>query len=69
MALNVAKLQDNELQKKEQTHHAFSMTNWARKYHVDIVINRIIEMFGFDLTLIKSHPDYEKAVSFGNIRH
>jgi hypothetical protein len=68
-ALNVAKLQDNELQKKEQTQHAFSMANWARKYHVDIVINRIIATFGFDLTSIKSHPDYEKAVSFGNIKH
>jgi hypothetical protein len=69
IALNVAKLQDNELQKKERTQHAFSMANWARKYHVDIVINRIIEMFGFDLTLVKLHPDYEKALSFGNIRH
>jgi hypothetical protein len=68
-ALNVAKIQDHELQKKEQTQHAFSMTNWARKYHVEIVVNRIIAMFGFDLTLIKLHPDYETALSFGNIRH
>lgn len=69
IALNVAKIQDKKLQKKGQIQHAFSMANWARKYHVDIVINRIIAMFDFDLTLIKSHPDYEKAISFGNIKH
>ena len=68
-ALNIAKLQDNELQKKEQTQHAFSMTNWARKYHVDIVINRFIVMFGLELTCIKLHPDYDKMLSFGNVRH
>jgi DDE family transposase len=68
-ALNVAKIQDHELQKKERTQHAFSMTNWARKYHVEIVINRIIAMFGLELTSIKSHPDYDEALSFGNIKH
>ncbi|CAN5196039.1 transposase [soil metagenome] len=68
-ALNVAKIQDNEMQKKEQTQHAFSMTNWARKYHVEIVINRFISMFGFDQTLIKSHPDYDNILAFGNVRH
>ena len=31
MALNVAKLQDSELQQKEEVQHAFSMTNWASK--------------------------------------
>ena len=68
-ALNVAKLQDQEQQKKQQVQHAFSMTNWARKYHVEIVINRIIVMFGFDQTLIKLHHDYERILAFGNIRH
>lgn len=68
-ALNVAKIQDSELQKKEGVRHAFSMTNWARKYHVEIVINRFIAMFDFDQTLIKLHPDYESLLSFGNIKH
>jgi len=68
-ALNVAKIQDRELQKKKGIQHAFSMTNWARKYHVEIVINRFIAMFGFDQTLIKLHPDYDRLLSFGNVRH
>ena len=69
LALNVAKLQDNEKQKNKQTNHAFSMTNWARQYNVGIVINRIISMLGLDLTCIKSHDDYEKLLAFGNVTH
>jgi len=68
-ALNVAKLQDAAMQQEQDVQHAFSMTNWARKYHVDIIINRFISMFGFDQTSIKSHPDYESFLSFGNITH
>ena len=68
-ALNVAKFQDHELQKKESTHYAFSMTNWTRKYHVDIVLNRFITMFGLDQTLIKSHSNYDKMLTFGNVKH
>ncbi|MDR3549859.1 MAG: transposase [Candidatus Babeliales bacterium] len=69
VALNLAKLQDNEIQKNEQTEHAFSMTNWARQYHVGIVIERFISMLGLDQTLIKLHPDYENMLSFGNVKH
>lgn len=69
LALNVAKLQDNELQKQAQRQHAFSMVNWARRYHVDIVVNRIISMFGLDQTLIKLHPHYESLLAFGNVMH
>jgi len=69
VALNVAKLQDHEMQQKAQKQHAFSMTNWARQYHVEIVINRFISMLGLDQRLIKLHPDYENTLSFGNIKH
>jgi hypothetical protein len=69
LALNVAKIQDAELQKTGRTNHAFSMSNWARKYHVDIVINRFIFMFGLDQTCIKLNPNYESLISFGNIIH
>lgn len=69
LALNVAKLQDQELQKKNRVSHPFSMTNWARKYHVEFVINRFILMFGLDPTLIKLHPDYERFLEFANIIH
>lgn len=69
VALNLAKLQDNERQKEKESQHAFSMTNWARQYHVDIVINRFISMLGLDQTSIKLHPDYESVLSFGNVRH
>ena len=68
-ALNLARFQDNKLQKKEGVQHAFSMTNWARQYHVGIVVDRFISMFGFDQTLIKSHPDYESMLSFGSVKH
>ena len=69
LALNVAKIQDAELQKIKDTQHSFSMTNWTRKYHVDIVINRFVSMFDLDQTFIKSHPDYDSILSFGSIMH
>ena len=69
MALNLAKLQDNQKQQIKQTDHAFSMTNWTRQYHVAIVIDRIFSMLGFDQTLIKLHPDYENVLAFGNVKH
>lgn len=68
-ALNVAKIQDAESQKIHNVNHPFSMVNWARKYHVDIVINRFITMFGFEQTFIKSHPNYESFLEFGNVAH
>lgn len=69
LALNVAKLEDNAVQKRAGTKHAFSMTNWARKFHVEIVINRFISMFGFDPILIKLNPLYDLILSFGGIMH
>jgi len=68
-ALNVAKLQDHELQANKDTQHAFSITNWSRIYHVEIVINRFISMFGLDPTCIKSHPDFNNMLAFGNVKH
>lgn len=69
VALNVAKIQDAQLQKARAVRHSFSMANWTRRYHVDIVINRIISMLGFDQTLIKSHTNYDNLLSFGSITH
>lgn len=69
LALNVAKIQDNEEQKNKSQSYAFSIINWARKYHVEIVINQFMTMFGLDQTLIKLHPDYDSLLSFGSIRH
>jgi DDE superfamily endonuclease len=69
LALNVAKLEDGVLQKRMGLSHAFSMTNWMRKFHVEIIINRFISMFGLDLTLIKLNPLYDAMLSFGNILH
>jgi len=69
LALNVAKIQDNEEQKKQNQAYAFSIMNWARKYHVEIVINRFMIMFGLDPTSIKLHPGYDSLLSFGNVRH
>lgn len=68
-ALNVAKLQDAELQSTKNTKHAFSMTNWSRIYHVEIVINQFIAIFGLDPTFIKSHPNFNSMLAFGNVKH
>jgi len=68
-ALNIAKFQDNELQEKNKTHYAFSMTNWSRVYHVEIVINRFISMFGLEPTFIKSNPGFNNMLTFGNVQH
>ncbi len=69
LSLNVAKLEDAKKQQKQKTQHSFSMSNWARKYHVQIVTNRFISMLGFDLTCIKLHPNYEKVLELGRINH
>ena len=68
-ALNFARLHDAKNQKIVQTKYPFSMINLTRQYHVEIVINRIFCMLGFDLTSIKSHPDFQKALAFGNVKH
>lgn len=69
VALNFAKLKDSEIQKKHSFSHAFSMANYTRQYHVNIVIDRIISMFDFDPTLIKSHPQFNNLVEFANVKH
>lgn len=68
-ALNVAKIKDSQTQAAQATRNPFSMNNYFRKYHVEIVINRFISMFGFDQTSIKLHPKYQEFLSFGSIRH
>jgi hypothetical protein len=66
-ALNSIKIQDVALQKINVTSYPFSMASWSRKYTVDIFVNRIISMLNLDQTLIKSHPNYDNALSFGRI--
>jgi Archaeal putative transposase ISC1217 len=68
-ALNTIKIQDIALQKINATSRPFSMASWSRKYTVDIFINRIISTLGLDQTLIKSHPNYDNALSFGRINY
>ena len=55
-ALNVARIQDSKMQKSRGVQYPFSMANWTRQYHVRIIAERFISMFGFDQTYIKSHP-------------
>jgi hypothetical protein len=69
VALNVAKIQDLELQKMTASQLPFSMSNWNRKYLIDLIINRFIVMLGLDQTCIKSHPNFEKLLSLGKIYH
>ncbi len=69
VALNVAKIQDKLLQQNSEEKYSFSMASWSRKYHIDIILNRFISMFGFDQTSIKLNPLYECIISLGNIRY
>lgn len=66
-ALNVVKIQDAETQKTKGVQHAFSMTSWMRKYHVEIVLNRFFSMFDLDPTCFKLNPKFEKLLGMGNI--
>ena len=68
-ALNVIRIMDLEKQQKQKTSYPFSATNLNRQYLMQIVLERFICMFGFDLTLIKSDPRYQEALSFANIKH
>jgi hypothetical protein len=68
-ALNVIRIEDALEQKKQNVTRPFSMANWSRKYHVEIVVNRIISMFELDPTCIKLHPKYQSLLAFGNIKH
>jgi hypothetical protein len=68
-ALNVAKIQDILLQKKQGAQRPFSMTSVARQYNVGIVVDRFISMYGLDQTLIKSHHGYQEMLSFANVRY
>ena len=64
-ALNVAKLEHRTIC---ATSVPLSMASIGRKNFVEIVINRFINMFGFDPTLIKLNPQYEKLLQFGSIK-
>jgi len=68
-ALNLVKLQDIQSQKNQNKSIPFSMTNYARQYHTEIVINRFISMFDLDPTLIKLHPQYKNFLEFANVKH
>jgi len=68
-ALNVIKIQDLELQKSDNVRRPFSMASWARKYHVEIIINRFISMFDLDVTFIKLHPNYKKFLELWNVNY
>jgi len=68
-ALNVAKLQDRSLQVAASIHAPFSMANWTRKFIVDFIINRFIDVFGLDKLAIKSNPLYKEVLAFGSIMH
>jgi len=69
LAVNIVRLQDAEIQEDQKTNFPFSMMNWHRQYYVGIVINRFIAMFDLSKHVIKSHPDFQNMLSFGNVKH
>jgi hypothetical protein len=69
LSLNVAKIEDILSQQLEQISHPFSMANYTRQYHVEIVINRFFSMLDLDPTLIKLNPNYQSFLNFGRIHH
>jgi len=67
LSFNFAKLQDLIEQQKHKTSQPFSMASISRKISVEICVNRIFSMLGFDLTSIKSNPCYNDALNIGGI--
>lgn len=67
VALNVVKIKNAESQKNKAAPDPFSMASWSRKYNLEIVADRFFSMFDLNPTLIKSHPNYERFLSFGGI--
>lgn len=69
LAVNVIRLQDAQLQQEEKINRPFSIMNWHRQYYVEIVLNRFITMFDLSRDVIKSHPDYQNMLGFGNVKY
>ena len=69
LAVNIIRLQDAHLQQEQKVDRPFSIMNWHRQYYVEIVLNRFIAMFDLSRDVIKSHPDYQNMLGFGNVKY
>jgi len=69
LTVNIIRLQDAQLQQEQKINRPFSIMNWHRQYYVEIVLNRFIAMFDLSRDVIKSHPDYQNMLGFGNVKY
>lgn len=66
-AITATKVQEHLDRSNQQIRHVFSMVSHKAKNHNETLISRFFSIFGFDLTLIKSHPRYNEALNYGVI--
>lgn len=65
-ALNLIKIEDRILNTTSEG-HVISINSWKIKKFNEHQIDRIFSMLDLDLSLIKSHPQYEDLVNYGAI--
>jgi Archaeal putative transposase ISC1217 len=67
-ALNIAKYDQLPTQSEDDTEPlSFSMATYKRLAFNQHLLERFISMLDFDLTLIKSHPNYQSLLQYGSL--
>lgn len=65
--INIAKIKEQERLVGDTKYAACSIATQHVKHHNEMLIQSIFPMLGLDLLEFKSHPDYERALSYGAI--
>jgi hypothetical protein len=67
-ALNIAKYEQLPTQSEDDAESvSFSMATYKRLAFNQHLLERFISMLDFDLTLIKSHPNYQSLLQYGSL--
>jgi len=66
-AINIAKLKEHERFAGVSAGMVYSIATQHVKHHNEMLIQSIFPMFGLDPLAFKSHPNYERALSYGTI--
>jgi hypothetical protein len=64
--LNLIKMKDRQLSEKSEG-RIISVLSWKNRKFNEHMLERFPSMLGLNLTLIKSNPQYEKALNYGAI--
>lgn len=66
-AINIAKIKEQERFAGVLESTAYSIATQHVKHHNEMLIQSIFPMFGLDPLAFKSHPNYERALSYGAV--